>query len=86
MTISIKEFLCTAIMPDGRVCGKRRFATKEAAERVIQKMQNTRDRTGGKKVESRAYYDHGPEPFGWYHISSQERSRNELTQEEGQAS
>jgi hypothetical protein len=43
------------------VCGKKRFATREAAERIIARRQSL---AAGAKAESGTYHDHG-----WWHLS-----------------
>lgn len=48
-----------------RVCGKRRYATQDAAEHVIRQRQEMR--AGLQPVEQRAYLDHG-----WWHTTSRE--------------
>lgn len=45
-------------------CGKRRYATREAAEQVLSWLQETRD-PSAPKVEQRAYFAHG-----WWHLSA----------------
>jgi hypothetical protein len=47
-------------------CGKHRYATAEAAEKIIRLRQGQR----GEQAEARAYLDHG-----WWHLTSQDDSR-----------
>lgn len=62
----VLQLLATAPrLPDGETCaecGKRRFATPQAAGRVIARREAARD-----KSEKRAYYKHG-----WWHLTSQD--------------
>jgi hypothetical protein len=51
------------------VCGKLRYATREAA-------LNVTERASAKRQENRAYYVHG-----WWHLTSQDRD-NAATAEE----
>lgn len=58
-----------ASLPHGgqcAVCGEQRYATRQAAERMIARKQL--ERKPGEKTEIRAYHDHG-----WWHVTSSPR-------------
>jgi len=47
-----------------RCCGKRRFATREAAEQLIRHLELL---SRGEKIPRRAYYH---DRCGWWHLTS----------------